>query len=224
MGDILSRLGHLFVQSTPTVIFVFLLLVVLDRLFFRRLTEVLREREARTSGALERAREQEKFRNRVAQESGRETRGRVSVAAGARTSGTKIGGRKAKGREAFNPRLFETSDGFGVIVGRNNKENDYVTHHLSKPEDLWFHASGIPGSHVILRKKGKSPPSRKAIEEAAAIAAYFSKGKTSSAVPVIYAEKKYVHRPRGARPGTATCTREKFLMVRPRKPKPALAS
>jgi F0F1-type ATP synthase membrane subunit b/b' len=58
MGDILSRLGHLFVQSAPTVIFVFLLLVFLERLFFRRLTEVLKEREARTAGALERAREQ----------------------------------------------------------------------------------------------------------------------------------------------------------------------
>jgi len=58
MGDIISRLGHLFVQSAPTAIFVFVLLVILDRLFFRRLTEVLSEREARTAGALERAREQ----------------------------------------------------------------------------------------------------------------------------------------------------------------------
>ncbi|MBZ5516416.1 MAG: ATP synthase F0 subunit B [Acidobacteriia bacterium] len=58
MGDIFSRLGYLFVQSAPTAVFVFLLLVILDRLFFRRLTEVLNEREARTAGALERAREQ----------------------------------------------------------------------------------------------------------------------------------------------------------------------
>lgn len=58
MGDILSRLGQLFVQSTPTVVFVFLLLVILDRFFFRRLTGVLREREAGTLGALARAREQ----------------------------------------------------------------------------------------------------------------------------------------------------------------------
>jgi F0F1-type ATP synthase membrane subunit b/b' len=58
MGDILSRLGHLFVQSAPTVIFVFLLLLFLERLFFRRLNEVLKEREARTAGALDRAREQ----------------------------------------------------------------------------------------------------------------------------------------------------------------------
>ena len=58
MGDILSRLGHLFVQSAPTVVFVFLLLLFLERFFFQRLAEVLKEREARTAGALERAREQ----------------------------------------------------------------------------------------------------------------------------------------------------------------------
>jgi len=125
------------------------------------------------------------------------------------------------GRAAFNPRSFETSDGFEVIVGRNNKENDHVTHHLAKAEDLWFHASRMPGSHVVLRRKDKSTPSRKAIEEAASIAAYFSKGRTSSSVPVIYTPKKYVHKPRGSRPGTATCAHEKFIMVTPRKPKTA---
>ena len=123
-------------------------------------------------------------------------------------------------RQGFNPRAFETSEGFTLIVGRNNKENDFVTHHLAKPEDLWFHASGMPGSHVILKKKGKSEPTRRAIEEAASVAAYFSKGRTSSAVPIIYTEKKYVHKPRGAKPGTASCAREKFLMVRPRRPAP----
>jgi predicted ribosome quality control (RQC) complex YloA/Tae2 family protein len=132
-------------------------------------------------------------------------------------------GQKPSAGATFNPRTFETSDGFAVIVGRNNKENDHVTHHLAKSEDLWFHASGMPGSHVVLRRKGKSAPSRRAIEEAASIAAYFSKGRTSSGVPVIYTEKKYVHKPRGSRPGTATCAREKFIMVTPRKPKPVLS-
>ena len=128
---------------------------------------------------------------------------------------------EVRARAGFNPRTLETSDGFTVIVGRNNRENDYVTHRLAKPEDLWFHASGVPGSHVILKRKGRSAPSRRAIEETASIAAYFSKGRTSSSVPVIYTEKKYVHKPRGSRQGTATCAREKFLMVTPRKPKPA---
>ncbi|MCX5800096.1 MAG: NFACT family protein [Candidatus Eisenbacteria bacterium] len=140
--------------------------------------------------------------------------GRVRGSTAARKPGAEV-----KSGATFNPRTFETSDGMTIIVGRNNKENDYVTHHLAKPEDLWFHASAMPGSHVVLKKKGKSAPSRRAIEEAASVAAYFSKGRTSSGVPVIYTEKKYVHKPRGARPGLATCARERFLMVTPRKPK-----
>ncbi len=120
--------------------------------------------------------------------------------------------------ERFNPRLFTTSDGHSVLVGRNNAENDYLTHRLAKPEDLWFHAHRVSGSHVILKGKGKSAPSKRAIQEAAAIAAYFSKGRTSSSVPVIYTQKKFVHRPRGTRPGTATFAREKLIMARPVRP------
>jgi predicted ribosome quality control (RQC) complex YloA/Tae2 family protein len=133
-------------------------------------------------------------------------------------------GRRTSGEETghtFNPRVFETSDGSTVLVGRNNRENDHITYRVASPEDLWFHSSGMPGSHVILRRKGKSEPSRKAIEEAAAVAAYFSKGRTSSAVPVIYTKRKYVHKPRGSRPGAATYEREKFLMARPAKPRSA---
>ncbi|KPJ59409.1 MAG: hypothetical protein AMJ46_11315 [Latescibacteria bacterium DG_63] len=122
---------------------------------------------------------------------------------------------------AFSPRVFQTSDGYAVIVGRNSKQNDYITYRLAAPDDLWFHASGVPGSHVILRRKGKSDPSRKAIEEAAAVAAHFSKGRTSSAVPVVYTRRKYVHKPKGSRPGVATYSREKFIMAKPVKPKPA---
>jgi len=125
----------------------------------------------------------------------------------------------APGRSMFNPRVFATSEGYSVIVGRNNRENDYVTHRLAKPEDLWFHAYGVTGSHVVLRQRGKDAPSRRAIEETASIAAYYSKAKTSSSVPVIYTQKKFVNKPRGARPGTATCAREKMVMARPVKPK-----
>ncbi|UCF78482.1 MAG: NFACT family protein [Candidatus Eiseniibacteriota bacterium] len=130
--------------------------------------------------------------------------------------GTPLMGRD--GETTFSPRVFETSDGFTVLVGKNNSENDYITHRLAKPDDLWFHASGMPGSHVVLRAKGKSAPSRTAIREAASLAAYFSKGRTSSAVPVIYTRRKYVRKPKGARPGTATYTREEFIMARPTKP------
>jgi predicted ribosome quality control (RQC) complex YloA/Tae2 family protein len=123
-----------------------------------------------------------------------------------------------KTEATLNPRVLETSDGFTLLVGRNNRENDHVTYHVAGPEDLWFHASGMPGSHVVLKRRGKSEPSRKAIEEAASVAAYYSKGRTSSSVPVIYTKRKYVHKPKGGRPGVATYSREKFLMARPLKP------
>ena len=159
----------------------------------------------------------------LAERGGREgaERGRRSVASGRRPAGSGAPGSRgsaAAGRGLFNPRVFATSEGYTVIVGRNNSENDYVTHRLAKPEDLWFHAYGVTGSHVILRRRGKDAPSRRAIEETASIAAYFSKAKTSSAAPVIYTQKKFVNRPRGARPGTAVCAREKMVMAKPVKP------
>ena len=147
----------------------------------------------------------------------REAAARVRPAACRGASGSR--GAAAAGRALFNPRVFATSEGYTVIVGRNNNENDYVTHRLAKPEDLWFHAYGVTGSHVILRHRGKAAPSRRAIEEAASMAAYFSKAKTSSAAPVIYTQKKFVNKPRGARPGTATCAREKMVMAKPVRPK-----
>ncbi|MBN1504736.1 MAG: DUF814 domain-containing protein [Candidatus Eisenbacteria bacterium] len=150
-------------------------------------------------------------------------RGRDAAATGRAAAGTSASRSRraaATSRAQFNPRIFTTSEGYTVVVGRNNSENDYVTHRLAKPEDLWFHAYGVTGSHVILRHRGRAAPSRRAIEEAASIAAYFSKAKTSSAAPVIYTQKKFVHKPRGARPGTAGCAREKMVMAKPVKPRP----
>jgi predicted ribosome quality control (RQC) complex YloA/Tae2 family protein len=106
-----------------------------------------------------------------------------------------------------------------VVVGRSNEENDFVTHRLAKQEDYWFHASGVPGSHVVLKRAGrKDNPSSKAIEEAAAIAAFYSKSRNSRKAPVIYTLKKYVHKPRKAKPGLATCSNEKTVMVAPMNP------
>lgn len=106
-----------------------------------------------------------------------------------------------------------------VIVGRTNQENDYVTHSIARQDDLWFHASGVPGSHVVLKKAGrKDNPSAKAIEEAAAIAAYYSKARHSKKAPVIYTLKKYVSKPRKGKAGLAQCTREKSVLVLPWSP------
>jgi hypothetical protein len=121
----------------------------------------------------------------------------------------------------FRPRVYQTSDGWTVVVGRSNQENDYVTMKVAKQDDYWFHAHGVPGSHVVLKRDGrKDNPSRKTIEEAAAIAAFYSKARNSGRAPVIYTLKKYVTKPRKAKAGLVTCTRETSIMVRPANPEP----
>ncbi len=124
-----------------------------------------------------------------------------------------------RGGAQFHPRSFKTREGWTVIVGRSNRENDYVTHRLAKPDDYWFHVHGCPGSHVVLRREGrKDNPSARTIEETAAIAAFFSKARTSRKAPVIYTLKKYVRKPRGGTPGLALVTRERTIMVVPAAP------
>lgn len=127
--------------------------------------------------------------------------------------------RKPDPSARFHPREYKTRDGWTVIVGRTNQENDHVSHRLAKPEDLWFHAHGCPGSHVVLRRDGrKDNPSAKTIEEAAGIAAFFSKARHAGKAPVVYTLKKYVRKPRGGKPGLAVIQREKMIMVAPRNP------
>lgn len=129
------------------------------------------------------------------------------------------GHRSPGARESIRPRTLFTSDGWEVWVGRNNADNDRITHRLSNPHDLWFHVVGVPGSHVILRRPTRTAlPKPRTLEEAAAIAAYFSKARKLSRVPVIYTERKFVSKPRRAKPGQAICSRERELLVRPRVP------
>jgi hypothetical protein len=129
-------------------------------------------------------------------------------------------GRRPPGaRQSIGPRTFKTSDGWEVWVGRNNVDNDRITHHLSNPHDFWLHAVGVPGSHVILRRPARNAvPKQGTLIEAAEMAAWFSKGRKLTRVPVLYTERKFVSRPRRAKPGQALCTRERELLVRPRKP------
>ena len=115
-----------------------------------------------------------------------------------------------------HPRRYRTSTGWSVWAGRNNKENDVLTHKMSAQNDMWFHAHGYPGSHVVLRREGrKEEPSKQTLEETAALAAHWSKGKTANKVSVVYTLVKYVTKPRGGNPGQALLRREKTLVVKP---------
>ena len=119
----------------------------------------------------------------------------------------------------LQPRRLKSAEGWDVLIGRNNEGNDYLTHHLARSEDYWFHVHGAAGSHVVLRRgKGANEPSKATIEEVASWAAFYSQARTAGRVPVIVTRKKYVRKPRKAPPGLALCTNEKTVMVRPKEP------
>ena len=123
-------------------------------------------------------------------------------------------------RLGIRPRRYSIVGGWTVFVGRSAKENDVLTHRYAAPGDIWFHARQAQGAHVVLRRgKGRAQPAKQAIEEAAAIAAYYSKARTSTQVPVSYTEKRYVKKVRKAPPGTAAMLREKVIFVDPRLPR-----
>ena len=101
------------------------------------------------------------------------------------------------------PLHYLSSDGFHLYVGKNNLQNDELTFQFATGGDWWFHAKGIPGSHVILKTNGVSTeelPDR-VFEEAAALAAYYSKGRDGEKVEIDYIEKKHVKKPTGGKPG-----------------------
>ena len=105
-------------------------------------------------------------------------------------------------REKITSRPFhyQSSDGFDIYVGKNNIQNDELTFKTANGGDWWFHAKKIPGSHVVLLTGGKELPDR-AYEEAAALAAFYSKGKNQEKVEIDYVQRKEVKKPNGSKPG-----------------------
>ena len=108
--------------------------------------------------------------------------------------------KKSKKLAPSKPYHFLSSDGFHIYVGKNNTQNDRLTLKTAEPEDLWLHTKDIPGSHVIVKAQGKELP-RQTLLEAGILAAYFSKAKNSTKVPVDYCPRKNVRKPSGAKPG-----------------------
>ncbi|MFN3699111.1 MAG: NFACT RNA binding domain-containing protein, partial [Dictyoglomus sp.] len=119
-----------------------------------------------------------------------------------------------KREKKSEPYKFVSSDGFEIYVGKNNKQNETLTFQIAKTEDLWLHARGIPGAHVIIKTQGKEIPEN-TLYEASSLAAYFSKGRNSSYVPVDYTKKKYVQKPKGGKPGFVIYKNEKTIFAKP---------
>ena len=129
----------------------------------------------------------------------------------------------AKEQEELPPfRIFTVEGGFQVLAGKSSDNNDMLTTKYAKPNDLWFHCRGSSGSHVVLKmNSAQGEPTKAAIHQAASIAAYYSKMKNASSVPVAMTEKKYVRKLKGAPAGTVTLEREKVIFVQPKLPFPS---
>lgn len=123
-------------------------------------------------------------------------------------------GNSAKQPPKLPPLKFVSDDGFTILVGRNNQQNDRLTLKDSRNYDIWLHTLNSPGSHTVIVCEGKQPPDR-TIEQAAQIAAYHSSAKQSGLVAVDYTLIKYVNKPRGAKPGMVIYTHQSTLYVHP---------
>lgn len=122
---------------------------------------------------------------------------------------------KRKVHDEYEPITYNV-DGFTLYVGKNNKQNDYITTKLGKNEDLWFHTKDIRGSHCLLKCNGKNVKEHTIIA-CAGIAAFHSKAKLSSNVPVDYCFIKNVKKPSGSKPGMVIYTNNKTLYVEPKQ-------
>ena len=126
----------------------------------------------------------------------------------------KYAGGKAKPPKALPPIEYKSSDGFTILVGRNNKQNDQLSLKFAEKSDIWLHTQSITGSHVLILTDGATPPDS-TIEEAAVIAAVNSRGRGSNLVPVDYCLARYVKKPSGAKPGKVIFTNYKTAFVKP---------
>lgn len=121
----------------------------------------------------------------------------------------------AKKHDKVSPPLhFKSSDGLDILVGKNNRQNDLLTMKMASSNDIWLHTRNIPGSHVIIRKLQHDIPDSTLLE-AAVLAAYYSKAKLSSNVPVDYTTVKNIKKPGGAKPGMVIYENFKTVIVTP---------
>ena len=110
-------------------------------------------------------------------------------------------GNAKKERVTSKPFHYISSDGFHMYVGKNNLQNDELTFKFATGNDWWFHAKGMPGSHVVVKLDGAAQLPDRTFEEAGRLAAYYSKGREQEKVEIDYIQKKHVKKPAGAKPG-----------------------
>ena len=119
---------------------------------------------------------------------------------------------KKKVKITSKPFHYLSSDGYHIYVGKNNLQNEELTFHFASGNDWWFHAKGIPGSHVIVKTNGEELPDR-TFEEAGKLAAYYTKNRGSEKIEIDYIEKKHVKKPKGGKPGFVVYYTNYSLMI-----------
>lgn len=115
-------------------------------------------------------------------------------------------------------RSFISSDGFEILVGKKAADNDKLTFRIAKSLDTWMHAADYPGSHVVIRNPNKKEIPQRTLQEAAQLAAFYSKGNKQIKAAVHYTQKKFVNKPKGSAPGLVSLSSFKTLFVEPRFP------
>jgi predicted ribosome quality control (RQC) complex YloA/Tae2 family protein len=144
----------------------------------------------------------------------------LGIAVGLARSRRAARARAATGKPApAGFRLLTSTDGFTILVGQTARDNDRLTFKVAAPDDVWLHASGVPGAHVVIRaaEKGTDPPPA-TLHEAARAAAWFSDARGSAMVDVQWTRRKHVRRARGAPAGTVLVKRFRIVRVRPMAP------
>ena len=126
--------------------------------------------------------------------------------------------RKSKKTKISKPHHFVSRDNIDIYVGKNNRQNDILTFKSSNRSDIWMHVQKMPGSHVIISNNGEEVPET-TLEDAATLAAYYSKGKNSNHVNIDYTERKNVKKPKGAKAGMVIYDNFKTISVTPSKAK-----
>ncbi len=129
------------------------------------------------------------------------------------------GRRSANDASSTNFHRYRTPSSFELLIGRNNRQNDYLTFRLAGDYDLWFHAQEIPGSHVLMRVEPGAVPDEADLQFAADLAAYYSRSRQSDQVPIVYTQPKHVYKPKGAKPGIALYKQERIIWGNPQQAK-----
>lgn len=114
--------------------------------------------------------------------------------------------------------IYYLGDDFVIIAGKRAEDNDFISFKVASPNDLWFHAHGVPGSHVLLRSLTGVEPDKKLMELAASVALWHSKAKNAGVAPVSMTLARNVTKPKGVKAGTVNITKDKTLKVRPGLP------